>query len=144
MLFRSNAKPPVLANDWWQALIQRYTWRNVDFAALNEPGEQSLAAELFDNVADNLIDNALRKTSEVRVTFDPESLTLVVTDSGDAIPTAVARELFNAPLPSPSSLGVGLYHASRLAAQHGFALALAHNEPGRVSFRLAMVHKKFI
>jgi hypothetical protein len=33
-------------------------------------------------------------------------------------------------------LGVGLYQAARQAAQHGYRLALAANEPGQVRFEL--------
>ena len=96
-----------------------------------------MPAELFDSVIDNLIGNALRKAAVVHVAFDPACMTLSVTDSGAAIAKSLAAQLFSAPLPSTAGLGVGLYHAARFAAQHGYALSLAHNAPGEVCFRLA-------
>ena len=135
-----TATPPVSATVWWNALTQRYAWRNVGFTLASEANGQLLAAELFDNVADNLIENALRKTSTVNVHFDPGALTLTVTDNGEAIPSAIARSLFNAPLPSASSLGVGLYHAAQLAAQYGYSLTLAANEAANVKISLAPIN----
>ena len=135
-----TATPPVSATVWWRALTQRYAWRNVGFTLAREANGQLLATELFDNVADNLIENALRKTSTVNVHFDPGALTLTVTDNGEAIPSAIARSLFNAPLPSASSLGVGLYHAAQLAAQYGYSLTLAANETAKVKITLAPIN----
>jgi hypothetical protein len=37
---------------------------------------------------------------------------------------------------SHTGLGVGLYHAAKQAAQFGYRLTLAANEPGRVCFVL--------
>ena len=62
---------------------------------------------------------------------------LRVTDVGVPVPVAVAQKLFDAPVPSQTGLGIGLYQAARQAAQHGYRLALAINEPGRVRFELA-------
>ena len=92
---------------------------------------------MFDSVTDNLIENALRKASEVQVTFDAARMMLSVTDSGAAIANTLAAQLFGAPVPSNAGLGVGLYHAARLATQHDYVLTLARNEPGDVCFRLA-------
>ena len=129
------------AAGWWNTLQQRYAYRNVRLtltgALAGELHTLAAPAEMFDSVADNLIENALRKASEVHLAFDPAYMTLSVTDSGDAIPNALAAQLFNAPVPSHAGLGVGLYHAARLAAQHDYVLSLARNEPGDVCFRLA-------
>jgi C4-dicarboxylate-specific signal transduction histidine kinase len=61
-----------------------------------------------------------------------------VTDAGTPVPPAVARNLFDVPVPSKTGLGIGLYQAARQAAKHGYRLALAVNEPGRVRFELAL------
>ena len=45
-------------------------------------------------------------------------------------------QLFEAPVPSPSRLGVGLYHSARQASQLGYRLALAANQPGMVCYVL--------
>ena len=105
-----------------------------------------MPAEVFDSIADNLIENALRKhplrehltaATPVAVTYVPAKAELQVADTGDAIPTGLAAKLFTAPVTSQSGLGVGLYHAAKHAAQAGFALTLADNRQGCVSFRLA-------
>ncbi len=129
------------AADWWRALQQRYAYRNVRLILQGNLNERSVPGEVFDSIIDNLIENALRKASEVQVTFAPARMTLTVCDAGEAIPKALAVQLFSAPVASNAGLGVGLYHAARLAAQHAYALTLANNEPGEVCFRLALDEK---
>ncbi len=118
---------------WWATVQQRYAYRNVRLTLLGE-AKGVVPADIFDSIADNLVENALRKASEVQVTFEPARMMVTVRDRGEAIPKALAEQLFHAPVPSHAGLGVGLYHAARLAAQHGYALTLATNEPAEVCF----------
>ena len=131
------------AGSWWEALTRRQSGRNnLQFIIDGSAKDLTLPAELFDSVADNLIQNALgkpagEKTLEVRVTFSPaHGGTLSVCDSGAAMNGNVAAQLFEAPVPSHTGLGVGLYHAAKQAARFGYRLTLAANEPGRVCFVL--------
>jgi signal transduction histidine kinase len=130
------------AGIWWDALRQRYSHRDVRFEASGAEQDVKLPSELFDSVADNLIENALNKASDtevfqVRVTFAAAGGgTLTVCDNGAAVPRAIALELFEAPVSSRTGLGVGLYHAAKQAADLGYRLALVANEPGIVCFAL--------
>ena len=56
---------------WWEGLIQRYTGRNIQFQVDGPAKDLKLPSELFDSIADNLIENALNKSTglQVRVTF---------------------------------------------------------------------------
>jgi signal transduction histidine kinase len=127
---------------WWQGLIQRYAGRSIHFHLDGPPRDVTLPAELFDSVADNLIENAVNKSADgtglqVRVTLSAaHGGTLTVCDSGAAIAQSTASQLFEAPVPSHSGLGVGLYHSARQAAQLGYRLKLAANESGTVCFVL--------
>jgi signal transduction histidine kinase len=127
---------------WWQGLIQRYNGRNIQFQADGTPNDLKVPAELFDGTADNLIENALNKAVggndiQVRVTFSAaRGGTLTVCDNGAAIAKTTADQLFNAPISSQTGLGVALYQSARQAAQLGYRLALAANEPGTVCFVL--------
>ena len=121
---------------WWHALQQRHAHRNVTLTLAGELPDVTVPSEMFDNVIDNLIENALRKAAPAQVLFDAARMTLSVTDTGDAVPKATAAQLFDAPVTSRAGLGVGLYHAARFAAQQGYRLTLANNETGRVCFRL--------
>ncbi|MBX9810376.1 MAG: HAMP domain-containing histidine kinase [Burkholderiales bacterium] len=127
---------------WWEALTQRHNGRNIRFD-LDAPAQDiRLPAELFDSVADNLIENALGKLAdnkglEVRVTFSPARGSLTVSDNGAAISRNIAAQLFEAPVSSHTGLGVGLYQSARQAARFGYRLTLAANEPGKVCFVLA-------
>ena len=128
---------------WWAQLTQRYSNRgNVQFSEDGAAGDIKLPAELFDSVADNLIENALHKTADpsallVRVAFSPaRGGTLCVCDSGTAVPKSLAAQLFDAPVSSQNGLGVGLYHAAKQASRLGYRLTLAANEPGTVCFVL--------
>jgi signal transduction histidine kinase len=127
---------------WWEGLIQRHTGRNIHFQMDGPPRDLKLPAELFDSVADNLIENAVNKSAtgtglQIRVTLSAaRGGTLMVCDNGAAIAKSTESQLFEAPVPSQSGLGVGLYHSARQAAQMGYKLGLAANQPGTVCFVL--------
>ena len=128
---------------WWEGLIRRHTGRDVQFQAEEPAQDLQLPAELFDSVADNLIDNALHKVGvsaglQVRVTLSAaHGGTLTVCDNGAAVPKNLADQLFDAPVASQTGLGVGLYHSARQATPLGYRLALTVNEEGTVCFVLA-------
>jgi signal transduction histidine kinase len=131
------------AQSWWQALTQRYTRDEIRFSLGGEIGGLELPVELFDSVAENLLQNAIAKAQQragmtISVTFSADdSGTLRVCDSGDAVPPATAARLLATPVPSQSGLGVGLYHAARQAADLGYRLQLADNRAGSVCFCLS-------
>jgi signal transduction histidine kinase len=129
------------ASMWWDALLQRYSGRKLRFELDGPAAEETLPGELFDSVADNLIENALNKADtgaiEVHVTFSAVRGTLTVCDNGGAIPKSLTTHLFGGAVASNTGLGVGLYQSARLAAQSGYRLSLVSNVPGRVCFVLA-------
>ena len=141
---RTEGATALGAAQWWDALKARYARSDVVFATGAIAPQARVPAELFDSVADNLIQNALNKgygekDFRVEVYFScADTPCLRVTDVGGPVPAAVARRLFDAPVPSQTGLGIGLYQAGRQAAQQGYRLALAINEPGRVRFELAL------
>jgi signal transduction histidine kinase len=133
------------ADAWWDALLQRYNNRNIAFN-MDAPVEGALVpVELFDSVADNLIENALNKAAahdgfQVTVTFSArDGGTLSVCDNGAPVPRTVASQLFDGAVNSHTGFGVGLYQSSRLATQSGYRLKLVANAPGRVCFVLSRV-----
>ena len=137
----SNARVDAAA--WWKALRQRYNRNEVAFEEDGRLEGLSLPAELFDSVAENLLQNAVAKAQQhggvrilVRLAADAGG-TLTVNDNGPAVPAAIAGSLLTAPVASQSGLGVGLYHAARQAAQLGYRLALTENAAGCVTFRLS-------
>ncbi len=128
---------------WWEGLIQRYAGRNIHFQVDGGAARDlKLPSELFDSVADNLIENALNKSAggnrlQVRVTFSAaRGGTLTVCDNGAAVAKSTAEQLFEAPVQSQTGLGVALYQSAKLANPLGYRLALAANEPGMVCFVL--------
>jgi K+-sensing histidine kinase KdpD len=129
---------------WWEALCQRYEHRDIEWTLVNDGGRtaEKIPAEMFDCVADNLIENALNKrlrepALKIRVGLDAKTLSLQVSDSGSAIPSGYAQKLLRTVVPSEDGLGVGLYQASRWAQQHHFKMQLLENQPGKVTFELA-------
>ena len=130
---------------WWDGLIQRYAGRNIQFKLDGPVRDLKVPGDLFDSVADNLIENAVNKSAsgaglQVRVTLSTaRGGTLSVCDNGAAIAKSIESQLFEAPVPSQSGLGVGLYHSAKQAAQHGYRLTLAANQPGTVCFVLTRV-----
>lgn len=130
------------ARIWWDGLVQRYNGRDVRFSSGRVAQGLKLPAELFDSVADNLIENARSKQRgvmpvDVHVEFSShEGATLSVCDDGAPVARNIAARLFNAAVPSQTGLGIGLYHAAKQAQQLGYRLELCDNEPGRVRFVL--------
>lgn len=128
--------------DWWEGLQNRYMDERIEFDG-DAPADATVPRELFDTVAENLLENARYKqtdesdlTMRVALGMDKGRVALRVTDSGSPIPERVARYLFGGAVPSTRGLGVGLYQCGRLAAFHGFTLRLEENEPGAVTFLL--------
>jgi hypothetical protein len=123
------------ATAWWNNLIQRYSNRSIQFSLDGSMCDTKLPAELFDSVADNLIENALKKSAEtadlsVRVIFSAVGGgTLTVSDNGLALRRSVAQDLFSAPVHSQTGFGVGLYQLSRLAADFGYRFRSTQTTP---------------
>jgi signal transduction histidine kinase len=128
--------------DWWQALVRQYQAQGVEFVAASLQPEVQVPRALFDNVADNLLQNALAKRAggadvRVRVTLKCDAAPeFRVCDSGKAVPGEVAQAVLRAPVHSATGLGIGLYQAARLAESAGYALELTSNRDGEVCFTL--------
>ena len=99
-----------------------------------------LPVDLFDSVADNLINNALRKDSaskiELRLLSSDDIILLSVCDDGEPISAEIEASLFTKPVSSGSGMGIGLYQSAIMASTFNYELILSQNEPGRVCFNL--------
>ena len=99
-----------------------------------------LPVDLFDSVADNLINNALKKPSvkrvEVRLLSTDDIILLSVCDDGDEISSEIESSLFAKPVSSGSGMGIGLYQSAIMAHAFNYELELSQNERGRVCFNL--------
>lgn len=136
-----NKVKQVAAIGWWQELQQRYRER-CEFSASYINDQTFLPQELFDSVAENLIENALNKKKMepelgIRVNFSAEhGGALTVCDTGSPMDARVASRLFGEPMPSATGMGIGLYQAAQQARQLGYELRLESNELKRICFRL--------
>jgi signal transduction histidine kinase len=131
------------ANHWWAQLQDRHAGDAIEWSETIH-GSAELPEALFDSVAENLLQNALAKRQNesgieisVNLTVDRGRPVLSVKDGGRAIAPEVLAILFRAPAKSAYGLGIGLYHAAKLAEDGGYRLELAQNQPGAVQFRLA-------
>ena len=127
---------------WWAGLRQRHQHQHIEWRNPESIGNQPVPIALFDCVADNLIDNAGNKRLRepritVTVTLVSQPFSLSISDSGSAIPTAVAHQLMNTIVSSEDGMGIGLYQVARWAAQSGYRLELSENTEGRVTFRIS-------
>ena len=140
---RPDAAPETgSAHAWWRGLQQRYAHERILFDSKRMPDDAQLPIELFDSVADNLLQNALAKrrttpdlTIAATLAWDGGAQ-LGVCDTGAPIGEALARQLFAAPVASAEGLGVGLYQAGRLATASGYRLVQTSNVAGAVCFVL--------
>jgi len=127
---------------WWESLRSR----NMDGAIQFESqlaSDPIVPLDLFDSVAENLLENARSKRLsepqiKIRVQLEARNgaAHLRVSDDGSSIDTEVARNLFRSPVSSRNGLGIGLYQAARQAHQWGYELSLSANRPREVSFEL--------
>lgn len=139
---RAADSSQIMAREWWRNLRNRYARDTLKFVVDDEDASTWLPQELFDSVADNLIQNALRKrTGEPGLVIRVEMVTapiplLTVCDSGRAVEPIVVEKLFNSPVSTHDGLGIGLYHAAKQASGLGYRLELAKNQDGVVCFSL--------
>ncbi|MEW5786516.1 MAG: ATP-binding protein [Pseudomonadota bacterium] len=132
----------ILAREWWRNLKNRYARDTLSFHIDDPDTMLWLPQELFDSVADNLIQNALRKRVGqpdvgIRVELVTNPLpSLTVCDSGAAAPPEVMDKLFHAPVSTHDGLGIGLYQAAKQAKGLGYGLELTRNLDGEVCFTL--------
>lgn len=131
------------ATAWWDVLKLRYKRGGIECSAGSDLAGLTVPGDLFDSVAENLLQNAIAKSRlhpglRISVLFEPAAGgRLRVCDTGPALPKAIASQIFVTPVPSQSGLGIGLYQAARQAEQLGYKLALASNSDGNVCFELA-------
>lgn len=143
---QQNETAQLALNAWWDALRQRNQFQDIEWHAPDSLSETDIPAPLFDCIADNLIDNAVRKRQAepgiaVSIEIRSEPLCLAVCDSGSPVPQSIATNLLCAAVASEHGLGIGLYQAARWATQLGYRLRLADNRPGRVCFELTAANR---
>ena len=130
---------------WWGTLVSRYAGRGIHFAG-NIPVPCSIPVAVFENVTENLLENALLKRLvdpglSVSVSFSAVSHPiLTVCDTGMPVPDPIAPRLFKDTVPSETGFGMGLYQAYHWADRHGYTLQLCGNTPGKVCFELTRTH----
>lgn len=136
---------PLPAATWFAELADRYA---ADWIRFSLTGDLTTCVifepTMFSSIAENLLQNAADKRLSsaslrvaVRLGCVPAGAWLEVEDDGTAMSGLLAEQLFAQRVPSENGLGIGLYHAARLAEQHGYRLQLAENRDGCVRFRLA-------
>ena len=129
-------------SEWWQSLRARNVDSGIRFeSALGS--DPVVPLDLFDSVAENLLENARSKRLNepgihIRVQLEARNgaAHLRVSDDGSCIDTDTARNLFKSPVNSRNGLGIGLYQAARQAQQWGYELSLTANRPHEVAFDL--------
>lgn len=126
---------------WWNALQLRNQQHEIEWRAPEVLPNISIPSALFDCVADNLLDNVVRKRQSepdikliVEIQLGP--LCLSVIDSGTPIADKIVTKLLHGVVVSEGGLGIGLYQAARWAEQLGYRMALVSNQEGRVCFEL--------
>jgi signal transduction histidine kinase len=129
------------AAQWWRGLMARYAHEDIAFDnAVDDGGVVN--EEVFDSVADNLIQNALEKRrhglcSRIRarlVSAQAQQCGFELQDDGSAVPEELVPLLFVLPVASETGLGVGLYQCRRLAQGAGYDVRLERNVDGEVTF----------
>jgi hypothetical protein len=134
----------VPVNLWWGNLQARYRKSDIEFINDTAENENILIPEdLFDNVSENLLQNALMKRKrepnlyiKVGLYIEKGHLKFTVCDDGSIIPDEIAKNLLTQPVPSRDGFGIGLYQAVKQLANTGYKLEIMENQEGKVCFEL--------
>lgn len=133
----------VYLKDWWDDLQKRNSHNKILFQT-DTHGDPTIPVDLFDSVADNLLENIQTKQfseqdieTTITLACNNDVISITVCDSGSMIPDSIASQLLSNPLASDNGLGIGLYQANKHAEMFGYALRLINNQPGRVCFELS-------
>jgi signal transduction histidine kinase len=139
----SYSQVPIRA--WWDNLRARYRKREVDFS-MSLMWNANIPEELFDNVVENLLENALKKRQRetglrihVALSSSEGQIRLSVCDDGSPVPPEIEKHLLSEPVSSRDGYGIGLYQVAKQVIQSGYRLNLTHNMSGQVCFELASV-----
>ena len=129
-------------SQWWESLKSRNIDAGIQFESQLRT-DPIVPLDLFDSVAENLLDNARSKRlsePHIRISVHLEAkngaASLRVCDDGSHIDSDIARNLFRSPVDSRNGLGIGLYQAARQAQQWGYELTLTANSMKNVTFDL--------
>lgn len=146
---QSDQDSSVAVRQWWDEQRLQYEDQGIHFESAGELDGVELPADLFNHVAENLLQNALdKRRGQAGLTIDARieiigvdgqggQATLTVCDNGAAIPAGVTDGLFVGPVLSEHGYGIGLFQAARQAGLAGYRLELLSNQAGKVCFRLA-------
>ncbi|OQY51142.1 MAG: hypothetical protein DRR08_03420 [Candidatus Parabeggiatoa sp. nov. 2] len=128
---------------WWENLTARYRKSKIEFSSHTETENILIPEDLFDNVSENLLQNALMKRQRepalhisVSLHITKRRLQLTVCDDGSPIPDEIFKNLFTQPVPSRDGFGIGLYHVVKHLAHTGYELNITENVEGQVCFEL--------
>ena len=136
------SKEEIYLMDWWGELNAHYKDYNIEFnAEINT--NPLIPFDLFDSIADNLLENAITKRKGepgINISVDLKvignTISLKVTDTGTAIDEKIAVMLFRESMKSDNGLGIGLLQAGKQAESMGYTLTLKYNFNGNVCFEL--------
>ncbi|RKZ53845.1 MAG: hypothetical protein DRR16_29455 [Candidatus Parabeggiatoa sp. nov. 3] len=129
---------------WWSNLKARYRKSHIDFYDQMDTDNVLIPEDLFDNVAENLLQNTLQKRKrepelqiEMSLYINQRNLKFTVCDDGSPISDDIFNNLFNQPVSSRDGFGIGLYHVVKHLAQTGYRLNVISNVEGQVCFELS-------
>ncbi len=136
-------------NLWWGNLKARYAKRHISFVEEIRNNHLLIPEDLFDNVVENLLQNALSKRKrepelqiEVSLYADDDKLRLTVCDDGTAIPEQIADTLMLKPVASKDGFGIALYQMAKQLMGSGYQVSLCRNIAGEVCFDLVNEEEK--
>ncbi|MEM7015876.1 MAG: HAMP domain-containing sensor histidine kinase [Pseudomonadota bacterium] len=130
---------------WWDNLRARYVKRDIDFS-MSIMWNTSIPEDLFDNVIENLLENALNKRKRepslsihVSLSTKENSVQVTVCDDGSPIPPEIEKYLLSQPVQSRDGFGIGLYQAAKQTIHSDYRLTINSNESSHVCFELANI-----
>ncbi len=129
---------------WWGNLKARYRKSNINFSSNADTESVLVPEDLFDNVSENLLQNALTKRKrephlhiKVDLYINKRYIQFTVCDNGSPIPEDIYQRLLTQPVSSRNGFGIGLYQAVKQLAHTGYSLKITENSDNYVCFELA-------
>jgi len=119
-------------------IIASSTGKSIEFFSNDENKQMNVDSYMIHNVAENLVNNALRHTQSsvtVDMSCDDKQIIISVSDNGSGFSPAILKKgaapfLRDTNEPQKQNFGMGLYICHLLCEKHGGSLTLENNSSG--------------
>ncbi|MBL0122266.1 MAG: hypothetical protein IPP88_05870 [Betaproteobacteria bacterium] len=132
----AGANVMLSTDDWWQEVLVRHADDDATFVSHGTLGGKNSSA-LFDNVLENCLENARKKKLaepsievKIEIAIAADNTVLSITDTGSAMASSAADELFRSPIANSRRSGYGIGLFKRFGRRQSWGMCWFGEQPG--------------